>query len=131
MDNFDHEKLDVYHVAIEFVSLSNDIVERLPRGKGYLSDQLQRAGSSIPLNIAEGAGEYSRNEKARFYRIARRSATECAAILDVCQHLNLILSDDFGIGRDLLLRIVSMLTKLIKTQQYSGTGKGTETVTKK
>jgi len=40
----------------------------------------QRAATSVPLNIAEGAGEYSGAEKSRFYRIAKRSATECAGI---------------------------------------------------
>ncbi len=39
----DHEKLDVYHVAVEFVVMADGIVEHLPRGRGYLSDQLQRA----------------------------------------------------------------------------------------
>ena len=72
----DHEKLTVYQLAIEFVVLADVIIEHLPRGRAYLSDQLQRAGLSIPLNIAEGAGEYSIDEKARFYRMAKRSATE-------------------------------------------------------
>jgi four helix bundle protein len=59
MNCFDHEKLDVYKVAIEFVILSDEIIGHLPKGRAYLADQLQRAASSIPLNIAEGAGEYS------------------------------------------------------------------------
>ena len=46
----DHEKLDVYQIAIEFVVLADEVIEHLPRGKAYLSDQLQRAASSIPLN---------------------------------------------------------------------------------
>ncbi len=87
MKRFDHEKLDVYQAAIEFVVLADDVVENLPRGRAYLADQLQRASTSIPLNVAEGAGEFSINEKARFYRIAKRSATESAAILDVCRRL--------------------------------------------
>jgi four helix bundle protein len=90
MVRFDHEKLDVYQASIEFVALSDDIVERLPRGRAYLADQLVRAATSIPLNIAEGAGEFSSSEKARFYRMARGSATECAAILDVCRCLALL-----------------------------------------
>ncbi len=56
------------------------LIENLPRGKAYLADQLQRAGTSIPLNIADGAGENAINEKARFYRMAKRSATECSSI---------------------------------------------------
>jgi hypothetical protein len=35
------------------------------------------------LNIAEGAGQRSRPQKRRFYAIARGSAMECAAVLDV------------------------------------------------
>ena len=81
----DHEKLTVYQTAIEFVILADEVIEHLPRGRSYLSDQLQRAALSIPLNIAEGAGEYAIDEKARFYRMAKRSATECAGVLDVCQ----------------------------------------------
>jgi four helix bundle protein len=112
MEQFDHEKLHVYQTAIEFVAFVDCLVEHLPRGRSYLADQLQRAGTSVPLNIAEGAGEFSRNEKVRFYRIAKRSATECAAILDVCRRLGLVEAASFHEGRDLLIRIVSMLTKM-------------------
>lgn len=108
----DHEKLDAYHIAIEFVILSDAIIEHLPRGRGYLSDQLQRAALSIPLNIAEGAGEYAIDEKARFYRMAKRSATECAGILDVCLKLQLLDEQKYVKGRELIVRIVSILTKM-------------------
>lgn len=114
MDHFDHEKLDVYQRAIEFVVLADGIVENLPRGRAYLADQLHRAATSIPLNIAEGAGEFAPNEKARFYRMAKRSATECAAILDVCRRIDAVTPATHNEARGLLLRIVSMLTKLSK-----------------
>jgi len=52
---FDHEKLDVYGLAVDFVVRANEIVETLPRGRGYLADQ--RAALSVVLNIAEGAGK--------------------------------------------------------------------------
>jgi four helix bundle protein len=129
MEGFDHERLDVYGVAIEFVGLADAIVERLPRGRAYLADQLHRASMSIPLNIAEGAGEYSRKDKARFYRMGLRSATECAAILDVCRRLELAETPRLDAGRALLLRIVSMLTRLIRSLGESGTGTGTGTGT--
>lgn len=67
----DHEKLNVYQDAIEFVILADEVIEHLPRGRAYLSDQLQRAALSISLNIAEGASEYAIDEKARFYRMAK------------------------------------------------------------
>ena len=114
MNYFDHEKLDVYQVSIDLVILIDEIVEHLPRGRAYLADQLLRAGTSVVLNIAEGAGEYSSSEKIRFYRMARRSGTECVGILDICQRLRLIEETRHERGRDLLLRIVAMLTKMTK-----------------
>jgi len=111
---FDHEKLDVYQAAIELVVLIDQVVENFPRGRAYLADQLRRAGTSVPLNIAEGAGEYSISEKCRFYRIAKRSATECAGIIDVCKRLQIIEENHYSTVRALLMRIVSMLTKMAR-----------------
>lgn len=115
MDLFDHEKLDVYQASITFVMLIDNIVAGFPKGRGYLSDQLLRAGTSVSLNIAEGAGEFSCNEKIRFYRMARRSATECASIIDVCLRLRLIEETLYAQGRQLLIRIVAMLTIMSKS----------------
>ncbi|MBS0636077.1 MAG: four helix bundle protein [Verrucomicrobia bacterium] len=113
----DHEKLTVYQTAIEFVILADEVIEHLPRGRAYLSDQLQRAALSIALNIAEGAGEYATDEKARFYRMAKRSATECAGILDVCNRLRILEENSFVKGRELLTSIVSMLIKMAQKQR--------------
>ena len=128
MDHFEHERLDAYNVAIELLSDTDVIARDLPRGRAYLADQLRRAVSSIVLNIAEGAGEYAAADKARFYRMARRSATETAAILDVCRVLALL---DPGAGqacRGRLLRVDAMLTarilKLTTSESGSGSGSG-------
>jgi len=112
MNHFDFEKLDVYQASIEVVVLIDKITESFPRGRAYLTDQLQRAGTSISLNIAEGAGEFSINEKSRFYRMAKRSGTETAAIFDVAKRLDIIQEDNYQKGRELLIRIIMMLTKL-------------------
>ena len=114
MSHLDHEKLNVYQSAIDLVVLVDEIVETLPRGRGYLADQFQRAALSVPLNIAEGAGEFSGAEKSRFYRMAKRSATECAGIFDVCFRLELIEREMHEKSHELLLRIVAMLTKCLK-----------------
>ncbi len=89
MDQFEHERLDVYRTRIEFLALSDQMASALPRGRTYLADQHRRAASSIPLNIAEGAGEFAAADRARFYRFARRSATESAAIIDALAALEL------------------------------------------
>lgn len=111
---FDHEQLDVYAAAMDFVALAYEIIDALPAGQGELADQLRRASISIVLNIAEGAGEFSKAEKARFYRIARRSATECAAVIEIGRRLEFVGPDPAGSARELLLRVVSMLTNLVR-----------------
>ena len=114
---FEHEKLEVYQAAIEFVVLADSLTCALPRGRAYLVDQLRRASTSIPLNIAEGAGESSGKEKARFYRMARRSATECAAAIDVCSRLHLCEPQAFEKTRELLVRVVAMLIRMTQVTE--------------
>ena len=111
---FDHEQLDVYRVAMDFVAMAHEVIRALPTGHGELADQLRRASISIVLNIAEGAGEYSKAEKARIYRIARRSATECAAVLEIGCRLEVVSMQHAGSARDLLLRVISILTKVVR-----------------
>jgi four helix bundle protein len=112
---FEFEKLDVYQASLDFVVVADRVAENLPRGRAYLKDQLRRASNSIPSNIAEGVGEYSPQEKVRFYRIARRSAVECASHLFVCRRLDLVEEQLATEGLELLHRIVAMLTSMSKT----------------
>ena len=111
---FAHQGLRVYESAAGFVEQAQQLVSGLPPGNAALSDQLCRASISICLNIAEGAGEYRPKEKARFYRIARRSATKCAAIMDILRRLRAAANDDLQRGEKRLSEIVSMLTGLVK-----------------
>ena len=118
MSYFDFEKLDVYQASIEVVVLIDKITESFPRGRAYLTDQLQRAGTSIALHIAEG----SVNEKSRFYRMAKRSATESAAVFDIANRLNIIQEENYQAGRAILIRIVSMLTKMAQRTELPDKG---------
>jgi hypothetical protein len=63
----DHERLDVYVIALDFLVFANEVIERLPRGRSHLADQLTRASTSIVLNLAEGAGKLSKADKRRYY----------------------------------------------------------------
>jgi len=119
LQQFDHEKLEVYSIAIDFSALADSLVGAFPRGNSAIADQLDRAATSVVLNIAEGAGEFSGSEKARFYRMAKRSATECAAAFDVLRVRKLAEAPALSKGRELLLRIVSMLIKLIQSVEAS------------
>ena len=53
-------------------------------------------------------------EARRFYAIARGSALECAAIVDALAALRFVPADEATRAHELLERIVSMLTKMIR-----------------
>jgi four helix bundle protein len=107
------DKLEVYQLAVRYVGLTRALVIRLRREDPVLADQLHRAVISILLNIAEGAGEFSPRDKARFYRYALRSATESVGILDACREIRLSGEDEYTKCRDAGIRIVSMMTRLV------------------
>ena len=120
MDEFDHEKLQVWVVAADFVCRAQAMAREVPRGSGDSADQLRRAALSITANLAEGAGEYARREKARFYRLAKRSAMECAALVEMYRRLDLCEPEAAASARAELLRVVSMLVRLIKSTEGDG-----------
>lgn len=112
---FAHENLDAYRVAREFLSLAHELSRQLPRTKGQLGDQLSRASEGIVLCIAEGAGvAWHSQEQRRFFRSARASSMECAAILDICGIRSVGKPEQLAEGRQLLLRLVKMLTRLAR-----------------
>jgi four helix bundle protein len=105
----DCERLDVYRVALEFQVLAAALCGT---SDSVVRDQLRRAGLSIVLNIAEGASQWSRPQKRRYYRIALGSTTEAAAIVDVLRIRSLATPEVCRRARALLVRVVQMLTKL-------------------
>ena len=111
MISFGHEKLDVYRAAIEYVGWAYHLCEGL-RGYRNAKDQLLRASQSIPLNIAEGNGKATEGDRRRYFEIARGSALECAAAQDVMEICGAITSTRSEQGKQLLDRIVAMLTKM-------------------
>jgi four helix bundle protein len=110
---FDHEKLDVYQASLAFITWLEPMTEKLPKTIA-VRDQLDRASTSIPLNLAEGNGKYTSPDRCRFFDIARGSALECAAALDVLAAKGRCESAVIAAGKEQLRRIVSMLVGLIK-----------------
>lgn len=102
-------RLHVYGVALELHALCSTLVAVLHR---IVRDQLERASLSVVLNIAEAGGRRSRRDKARYYAIARGSATEVAALLDVLALRHLASPASIRSGRRLAIRIVQMLTRM-------------------
>jgi len=110
---FDHEKLDVYQESLAFVAWVSELLDSVVR-TGDVKDQLDRASTSIPLNIAEGNGKYALKDRCRFFDIAHGSSLECAAALDVLVAKGKASSDQIRPGKERLQRIVRMLMGLIK-----------------
>ena len=107
---FDHEKLEVYRVAREFLVVATALAARkMPRD---LRDQFDRASSSILFNIGEGAGKTAKADKQRSYEIARGSTTEAATQLDVLRIRGLITAEQYQQARALLVRVAQMLSRL-------------------
>ena len=111
---FDHERLYVYRLSINYVAFSYGLAKTMAGTNRHARDQWLRAAQSIPLNIAEGNGKQSLKDKNRFFEIARGSALECASIHDVLRVCNAIDNESNLREKSDLKRIVSMLTRLIQ-----------------
>src|SRR5580692_12769187 len=115
---FDHEKLDVYHLELKFLTWATEFLVELGENpsavnKRELTDQLDRASLSALLNTAEGNGRRQGKQRAKFFDDARGSAIECAACLDASVAKKLVSNHRVRPGKDMLARIVAMLTRLV------------------
>ena len=111
---FDHEKLIAYQRSIEFVAWASQLLEELP-AKLAVCDQLDRASTSVPLNIAEGNAKFTAPDRCRYWDTARGSALECAACLDVLVAKRKVNFDRTQEGKRLLSETVSLLIGLCKS----------------
>ena len=123
---FDHEKLEVYREAIAFIAWLAPLLEAGVR-LGEVKDQLDRASTSIPLNIAEGNGKYTPKDRCRYFDNAHGSALECAAGLDILVVKGKLAPEHLRPGKERLQRIVRMLIGLIKRNSSREYGKTTTT----
>lgn len=109
---FDFEKMLVYQRSERLLTETVELAKNIPRGHRQLADQLLRSTSSTCLHVAEGAGEFLPREKARFYRIALRSATESASIIRILHRLEILPRQQYQDSYHALLEITKMLAKL-------------------
>ncbi|HCC20323.1 MAG TPA: four helix bundle protein [Verrucomicrobiales bacterium] len=114
MPQFDHEKLNVYQDSISFVSWAEELLKSISKSIATYK-QLDRASTSVPLNIAEGNGKHTPADRCRFFDIARGSALECAACLDVLVAKKVIEEGKADEGKAMLVKIVSMLVGLVRS----------------
>jgi four helix bundle protein len=109
---FLHERLIAYQAATELLRSLRPVVDRLPLGNADARDQIKRAALSILLNLAEGSADGSATERARFFRIALRSAAEIAATLDALELLGIAAGKPTDTTRTNLHRVVALIAAL-------------------
>lgn len=114
---FDHEKLRAYQEALKFSAWCEPLLAALP-AKLAARDQLDRASTSVVLNIAEGNGKRSHVDRCRYLDIARGSVVECAACLDILVARKVLDATKAGEGKAILLAVVSLVAGLIA--RFSG-----------
>jgi four helix bundle protein len=115
--HFGHEQLDVYRASVEFSKYAHRLVKGFKGTLRHTRDELLRSAESIPRNIAEGNGKWGQKERRRYFKIANGSATESAASLDILIAIEGISQEQAEEGKALLLRIVSMLTRMIQPRR--------------
>lgn len=89
------DQLEVWRLARDFaVMIYKKIVPLLPANEKYnLADQLKRAATSVPANIAEGHGRFYFQDNVRFCYISRGSLTEVQSHLSLAKELGFITPD--------------------------------------
>lgn len=112
---FDHEKPQAYQSSLQFVRWSEPLLEKLPKSAAVYS-QLDRARTSIPLNIAEGNAKFTPPDKCKYFDIAHGSAVECAACLDLLFIKQALTAGELDEGKKLLSAIVGLVIGLIRSK---------------
>ena len=126
MSNFSHRNLDVYKRASHAIGLIARITGAIPGREGWLAKQVRRSAGSMLLNLGEGCGEHSSLEKARIFRISRRSTFEAGdglQLVKIYTRPNVALVDEADAE---LAAVTSMLTKLAMHWEEDGLRKLTE-----
>ena len=111
---FDHEKLEVYQIAIELVAWCEPILVECSGKAASAKKHLDEASASIANNVAEGNGKWSNKDRRRYFEIARGSALECASCLDVLVAKKRLNAERVVPGKKMLRSIVNLLTRVIK-----------------
>ena len=108
----DLDKLRVYAKSQELLSEVLRLAASLPRGWGFLADQLRRAGASVPLNIAEGWGRPEPGDRRRSFDMALGSLHEVAAAVEILRRAGYSTREEFLALWDEIDHISRMLGRL-------------------
>ena len=100
----------VYNVALELIRTLRPIVAELRNHSSNIADQIERAGTSLVLNLGEG-NRRAGKDRRRFFVMAQGSASEILAALDVADAWGWIV--DAQVVRVLLDRERALLWGLV------------------
>jgi four helix bundle protein len=105
---FHHEGLEVYRTALGFMEwlVSRPAAKEL---SNRLFRQLDEAGTSVVLNIAEGNGRYAELDHHRFLQIAQSAAVKGAVFLDLAVERAFLVQTESIAGKEMLRRISAMV----------------------
>lgn len=89
------EDLEVWQLSLDLSDLIYDLANMLPRVEEYnLKSQINRAATSIALNIAEGSTSQSDREQIRFLGYSIRSLIEVIGCLRIIERRKYIQNVD-------------------------------------
>jgi four helix bundle protein len=109
-----YKDLKVWDKAHQLTLQVYKATKTFPKDELYsLTNQLRRAISSIPANIAEGCGKKSQNDLANFLNIALGSANEAEYFLLLSKDLEYLPLDQYVILYDNVNEVKAMLISLI------------------
>jgi len=109
-----YKDLKVWEKSHAFTLKIYEVTRQFPKEEIYsLTNQVRRASSSIPANIAEGCGKNSKLELAHFLNISLGSANEAEYFLILSKDLKYLNEENFKILYDLINEVKSMLISLI------------------
>lgn len=111
---FDFEQLSVYQKTIKLNKKVFAFMRRFPLIDQFLQKQLKRTLASVASNIAEGVGRFTVPDRRHFYIIARGSAFEAYAHLDIIAEVCTIDSNEFSELKRDLEEVSKMLFGLIQ-----------------
>jgi four helix bundle protein len=111
----DFRQLVVWQRAHQLTLAIYEVTARFPRQEKFgLISQMQRASSSMPMNIAEGCGRDSELELAQFMQIGMGSAREVEYQLILAHDLKYLSADEYNRLNGLVLEVKRMLAPFIK-----------------
>ena len=109
-----YKDLRVWDKAHQLTLKAYHAIKNFPKDELYsLTNQLRRATSSIPANIAEGCGKNSQNDLANFLNIAMGSANETEYFLLLSKDLGYLSIDQHLILYENVNEVKAMLISLI------------------